>query len=410
MASLAALAGKKGGKKKVRIAGPKALDEKYTGGEPVFIGWEDWDPETFVRERSRINYYYNYHSTAKKLLPQFFKWMDEFGGYSKAEIKKFKTMNLRLVSVLHGGYASARLNGMPDTHDGLEEYLSTLPGISNTKTYFKSVDSVLKKAVESVISSQVEEEEDSKATKKKLSPMEKMHIKLNSTILSDLDALEDDVLRKGLDISYDISMELVNNSVAPAGCDHIAEYLNARIAEMSENDKFARESYESWPEGARDAALKFWKESLNAVQSYALVTKTAKVTTRKPRVKKAVPLAKQVAKLKYKSVDTTYNLSSVAPSDIPGSTMVFLFNTKGRRLTVLQSDTTFVVSGSTIKNVDVDNSFSMTIRKPEVLQKLILNRKSASVVLKNLEKEIKTARGVANGRCNDQTILLRTIK
>ena len=67
----------------------------------------------------------------------------------------------------------------------------------------------------------------------------------------------------------------------------------------------------------------------------------------------------------------------------------------------------FTVSGTSIKDFDEDNSFSLTLRKPEDYLPII-----ASKTEKQIEKalnELKTKRKPANGRINQDTILVRAL-
>ena len=102
-------------------------------------------------------------------------------------------------------------------------------------------------------------------------------------------------------------------------------------------------------------------------------------------------------------------MQSCDPTRIIGANMFFAFNTKYRKLTVFKARTRdgFTVSGTSIKDFDEDNSFSLTLRKPEDYLPII-----ASKTEKQIEKslnELKTKRKSANGRINQDTILVRAL-
>ena len=56
-------------KKAKRTRSPMFLDEKYTGPEPTWEGWEKWSEEKFLKEYRRGMNYYNYFNTYKDLAP-----------------------------------------------------------------------------------------------------------------------------------------------------------------------------------------------------------------------------------------------------------------------------------------------------------------------------------------------------
>jgi hypothetical protein len=67
----------------------------------------------------------------------------------------------------------------------------------------------------------------------------------------------------------------------------------------------------------------------------------------------------------------------------------------------------FTVSGTSIKNFDETTSFALTLRKPEDYLPIIAARTE-----KQIEKalnELKTKRKSANGRINQDTILIRAL-
>jgi len=131
-------------------------------------------------------------------------------------------------------------------------------------------------------------------------------------------------------------------------------------------------------------------------------------TTRKPRIKRPKSAEKQIRKLKYLKEDDTYKLQSIDPVAIPFSQRAYTFNTKYRQLTIYQARVAdgLSVSGTTIKGFDEKKSITIIVRKPEDFLPLVL----AGTVKKieNLVKTLKTKPQPANGRVNNNTILLKT--
>lgn len=126
------------------------------------------------------------------------------------------------------------------------------------------------------------------------------------------------------------------------------------------------------------------------------------------RKKRPVPVEKVVGKLKYMKKNEL--AVSVDPKKIVDSSVIWVYNNKNRKLTKLVAikGEKLSVKGTSIINFDPDQSFSKTIRKPdEVIPPLA---KEAKMRINSIFKQLTTKQSAANGRINDQMILLRMFK
>jgi hypothetical protein len=126
---------------------------------------------------------------------------------------------------------------------------------------------------------------------------------------------------------------------------------------------------------------------------------------RSPRKRKEVPALKQVAKLKMLKEFADLGLKSALPTTIIGSTEVWFYNTKRRRIGVYKGENgnPLSVKRSSIIGFDVKESKSYSLRKPEEFFKsLTLNKRGLTAALKLL----KTKPSSLNGRFNTDIILL----
>ena len=130
---------------------------------------------------------------------------------------------------------------------------------------------------------------------------------------------------------------------------------------------------------------------------------TAKV--RKPRAKKEKPPSVQVAKLRYQRKDETLNLTSEKPETIIGASVVWLFDTERRKMTVYVADDwqKLGVHGTTITGFSVKESQTKIVRKPEEL----LTAGLAKRTIKTNFDALKTKPSTPNGRTNESTIILK---
>ena len=146
---------------------------------------------------------------------------------------------------------------------------------------------------------------------------------------------------------------------------------------------------------------------VDGIVSDAEMYMMSKKATRKPRKKKETTATQQVAKVKYLKESKEFKMTSIDPVQIVGADEVYLFNTKYRQLTRLVSSakTGFTVKGTTIQNVDLEQSYKKTIRKPDEFLGDFM--KAPKVKTRKLLETLKTKKAEANGRVNDQTIIMK---
>lgn len=157
--------------------------------------------------------------------------------------------------------------------------------------------------------------------------------------------------------------------------------------------------------------LAFIKGIIDDAQKFMNASTAARVrAVRQPRAKKKVPVEKLVAKVKYQKESSEYKLTSVDPVNIVGATEVYLFNTKYRQLIQLVAATSdgFSIKGTTITNMNESQSFRKTLRKPEDILTEI--GKTTKARVNRVFADIKTKAATANGRLNEETIILKVFK
>jgi len=135
--------------------------------------------------------------------------------------------------------------------------------------------------------------------------------------------------------------------------------------------------------------------------------KASSKATRKTRTPKVKTAEKQVVKLQYLKESSEYKLTSILPTSIPGSMRLFTFNVKNKEFTELlcQSPNGFEVSGSTIKNVDIESSRKVKLRKPDEFLPTALS--GSPKQLDTAWKKLTTKTGTPNARINKDTVLIK---
>ena len=160
----------------------------------------------------------------------------------------------------------------------------------------------------------------------------------------------------------------------------------------------------------RDYML-FIKNIIDDCQKFMNASTAAKVrAVRQPRAKKKIPVEKLVAKVKYQKESSEYKLTSVDPANIVGATEVYLFNAKYRQLVQLVAASVdgFSIRGTTIINLREEACLRKTLRKPEdVLTEI---GKTTKARVNKVFLDLKTKSATANGRLNEETIILKVFK
>lgn len=187
--------------------------------------------------------------------------------------------------------------------------------------------------------------------------------------------------------------------------DEIDELVTKKTPDLVEGYKHLKSVKE------KKDYLAFIKNIIDDCQKYLNAATAAKVRTpRQPRAKKKVPVEKLVAKVKYQKESTDYKLTSVDPAAIVGASEVYLFNTKYRHLVQLVAASVdgFSIKGTTITNFSEESSLRKTLRKPEEVLTEIGGTTKARA--SKLFLDLKTKAAPANGRLNEETIILKVYR
>ena len=187
--------------------------------------------------------------------------------------------------------------------------------------------------------------------------------------------------------------------------DEVDELITKKTPDLVEGYghlKTAKEKKDFWS---------FIKNILDDCHKYLNAQAATKVrAVRQPRAKKKIPVEKLVAKVKYQKESLEYKLTSVDPANVIGATEVYLFNTKYRQLVRLVANSVdgFTIKGTTIANIREEQCLRKTLRKPEDVLTEIGKTTKARVA--KVFIDIKTKEALANGRLNEDTIILKVFK
>lgn len=199
--------------------------------------------------------------------------------------------------------------------------------------------------------------------------------------------------------------------IKPAHAKMIRDVFDPQLTEFREvlefTDPDIREAYpQLTARKAQRANLVRYLEAIVTACDTIINTGKAQRKTR-ARTRKAPDKAKLVAKLKFRENEPSLGLASINPLSIPDSGILWVYNTKTRKLGRYVADDggVLTVKGTTIQGFDAAQSTQRTVRKPEILKG---SGKLSRTKIQKLYDEIKTTEIKLTGRINEHTILIST--
>ena len=369
-----------------------ATESKWTGEEPTWHDVDTWTDEKKKKTFGRALNFYNYYLNTDDYFPIIEEYVKSTDRPNNNTTLKMIRKAPKCIEIVSCGKLARMMNlGMPKYHNDVD--------------YGVEVDNYLRK-----ISTLVPVERNTtKAAKKKVSVYDIMQERIREGVLVRMDEMLDEWILNTTTKVFKINVgSLLKNVNAPiSSLGTVVGWINKQRDELIEaRDKINPDSVEGYSYLKKPAIKKriaLLEEMLNDVEIY----KSTKKATRKPRVKKQKSADKLVAKMNYLKSSPDYGVASVNPIKVVGSVKVYLFNEKYRKLTVLSTTSLsgLSVKGTTIRDYDEKNSFSMKIRKPEEILPIIVSKTDRQIA--NALKKLTTKKTSANGRVNDNTLILK---
>lgn len=223
-----------------------------------------------------------------------------------------------------------------------------------------------------------------------------------STHIGEINGLIDDFITN--DTEIDVGSYLKANNVSPQVSKLIPRAFAKTIEELNlvleGDDKQLVEGYSNIKKVKIKKLIKSLESISDACAQQAVTAKAA----RKPRAKKEKPASVVAKNVKYMKEFPELKLTSEKPEKIIGSSEVWVYNTKYKKIQVYRSLGALGIKGTTILNYDVATSGAKTLRKPELVTGY------ADMTKRNLANEfknLKTKESAVNGRINEECIILR---
>ena len=384
----------------VKALNPRDADQKYMGDEPLFA--EQPMPENRGSAIARsLNWYHRFYSKkdARDMLATYLDFHDRVADgkvMRKVDDAEFRLPTFAWLSrmVLRG--LDLTEHEMLALENEITRLLQTIhkpevKGVSQFGKTTKSPDQV------ATAKSNIQETMREKARE----------------AAGELEGLFDEYFLAGSPTKHSLRPmdEVSKKNVLPHHISMITEVWTKKLNEMKEllegKDAQLVQAYAHYSKQQIKNTIKFIELVLSDLNSYISVKKAAKA----PRARKAVPVEKQVAKMKFmkafKDPAMKLDLISVSPVKLHGCSEAYLYDTQLRKLTYLVADDyskTLTVRGTTILGFDSAKSQTKTLRKPAEQLKEIMGSKPAG---RKFFESIKSVGITPKGRSNERTIIVK---
>ena len=351
--------------KPVSRAKTKSIDAKYAGDEPIVIG-----------EMSRALNWYNYSHDRDQAKIWTLDYMKKVG-YSKSDISAVRRTPNIVTTV--GWLARIQANGnLLSAHN-----ISFISG-----------------HIANMIKAAGSEETSIVATK----PVVDIQARIRARTKVLLTMIECEIDNAGSGGAFDMYSFMQLHEVTPQIAGYIRDYYLPMKEEVLLDDEQVKEAY-----GARHEFWKIFYCSLIAdCDRFINNKKTAKL--RKPREKKVISAVDLIKNMKYQKEFPALKIVSVHPTEIVGCDQLWVYNTKYKKLSRYNAlgPAGIQVKGTTLINYDVETSISKGLRKPDISIQQLLG--SGKIAIRKFMDELMTVSGPANGRINEDTVLLKAVK
>lgn len=382
---------------KKRITNPLMLDEKYTGEEPKWHGVEFKDESEREIAFMRTFHYYNYFNNGREFKKDVIKYAKEELKYDKEKLELLAASPDWACKIQSGALLRMRSRGFTLR----DREFSVIN--NNVK---EMINFGVKKLKQDIID---EADPDFKSKAPVVSIQDRIKIKTNDTIITELEGLLDEWI-KGESPTIDIIESMKAALLPTQSVKYVVEWAEKQLSELQESiDKLDPQLVEAYSHLSTKRKKDFvgWYEGIIAdAKRFGANTKTV----RKTRIKKPVSLEKQLAKLKYLKASAEDKLVSINPSQIIGATELWTYNVKYKKLTryIAESGVGFEVKGTTLTKYDQSKSLTRTLRKPEQTLAEILS--SSKTKAAKAFDALTTKPSEPNGRMSEDTIILKANK
>jgi len=373
----------------VKTLNPRDPDTEYLGPEPMFAVQPDEDRRRVALMRS-------------------FTWYGRF--YGKKDAKEFLSQYLDLRNRPQEAKIMRKIDEKECINTLAWLARMELRGLELSETESDTLQNEIKRLLQTINKPQFIEAVVETPTRPNIQEILKDKAR---EAAGELEGLFDEYITSGAGAKHTLRPidEVAKKNVMPQHISLLTDVWKKKLNEIEEvlkgTDSQLVQGYSQLNKTQLKNVVKFIELVISDLNSYISVKKAAKA----PRARKAVPVEKIVAKLKYlktfKDTASKLDLLSISPIKLHGASEAWVYDTAKRKLHHFIADDyskTFTVKGNTLLGFDSAQSEVKTLRKPSEQIKEVMGSKPAA---RKYFKDIKAVSTTPNGRFNDQMIILK---
>jgi len=354
-------------------------DAPIFGDEPVWHDIEITAANYNVQILRGLNWH-NYVATEKNCYKYLEEWLKEHG--TKSDIANWKNVsNSDVNAMVICKLARINMQGFP---------LS----ISHRQQIIDYVATLSKKRVRPV---------STKPNVQTVTIQDRIRAQV-SGVLSDLDVAIDNAFENDMPDVAVLSGDVLSKGFKGPQLKLVQDYLERNISEwqlaFSGDDEQLVEAYAYVGKKNLKKIIATFQAVLDVVSQQHTMMKAGRVHKKRPMDKR-----KMASKLRFMPEFTELNIKSVAAVDIIGADVVWVYDTKKRKLGYYEAEIKGSMYIKGTKIVGYKNFCVKTLRKPaEQLKQVLALRKNQTMTWMD---NIKAKCGALNGRTHANLILLR---
>jgi hypothetical protein len=258
---------------------------------------------------------------------------------------------------------------------------------------------------------QIAETTPDKPKKVMIPPAERTRLKLIDTLLADFDEhIIDGWIEGNYTTKFNCYSRFKGHGFKGNAIEPFRRMIEPQYEEIKDAyDKTCDQAVEAYEHIKKSDKRKMLHQFEDIFKDFDKLKASFKAQ-RVPRAHKRKTSDEQVLNLQYSPECEDSKLASINPVLVPGKSRLWVYNTKQRRLSEYQCESRegFLIAGTSIKNHDVKESRTATLRKPDIVLPNVLSKTE-----KQLEKfwdDITTKISSPNGRINKDCILMRVFE
>lgn len=378
-----------------------AIDEKFTGTEPVWADANTISLEDYAEALQHGLRFYGYYGDAEAFKRWTLTWMDSNPAYSADHYKIIKELPPTALPGTVGKLARMLMQGMPSSHPLASEHA-------------QDAEKWIAGEMKYVFDRQRMTEAPPVLVVDPITPDQRRYNRFKVAILDPLEDYYDDICKIDPDVNYvptfDI-VRLVTSARIPANMiHHVIEWLERPLNEWKlAYSRECPDMVEGWSWMKRYQIKRLIAEfEKNIAGLYAYSKKKPK--TNKPRVARDVPPERQVKSLNITTAVKGFKYTGCPAYELPNSSYAYLYIPAERQMVVVKAATakSLIVKGKSIRGMH-KSSRIFTLRKPdEFLDHLMSDNATPTNIEKFIKANIKTKARPFKGRVADKMMLLLT--